>query len=221
MTYTDGHADSTNLVAGQTDPNLVSGASRTLPDLVWDRFTANWFGQDGVGAHLGDVHVQLANVAAGRTIAAATLSDNAGQTWVYRGTGQSGYPTDFYPRPLDLVQTPGAPSAELFFSPVRDEAGQALDVGRVVREARDEREVVVRRQVEVVGRADEHAAPGGVADGGEQEAALARISHGKGDERRVQDGHTLEVQQHAGADAFLPAGVDVDGGGVHTWYLWE
>ncbi len=73
-----------------------------------------------------------------------------------------------------------------------------------------ERQVVVRREVEVVGHAQLEAALVRVAERREQEAGLAGRPDGKRDHRRVEDRDALEVDADVATPALLRTLVDLD-----------
>ena len=76
-------------------------------------------------------------------------------------------------------------------------------------DARVQRGVVVRRQVQVVRRADLVARAAGVADGRVEEAALAAVVDREAEIRQVQERHIAEA--HGGVARHTDAGFLVDG----------
>jgi glycosyltransferase involved in cell wall biosynthesis len=122
--YASGKTDSTSVVAGATDPARRMPPVQ-LPRPIAHTIDARWLGQDGAaGGSRGDVHVSLARIPAGRSIAAAVLSDPVGELWVYQAAQAIPAGTDGSPLRLQ----PGADPtrAELFFAPVRDESATRL-----------------------------------------------------------------------------------------------
>jgi hypothetical protein len=128
MTYAHGRKDSTTVLAGPTEPSRRMPAIR-LPEPIAHSMTARWLGQDRApGARPGDVHLTLAGIPSGRSIAAAALGDAVKGYWVYRARpGDSGaIPPAGDEAPL-LLQAGADPArADLFFAPERDETGAML-----------------------------------------------------------------------------------------------
>ena len=120
--YASGKTDAVTVVAGPTDP--ASAMPAPAPVAITWAGAAAWLGQDGRDpAIAGAVHVALAGLPAGRTIVAATLSDEAGGAWAY-GAGTPAI--DPNALPLAVNQPAGATNADLFFAPDRDETGSIL-----------------------------------------------------------------------------------------------
>src|SRR5690606_9769046 len=86
-------------------------------------------------------------------------------------------------------------------------------VSALADDAGHQRQVVVGRQVEVVGQLEVDAAVVGPADGGQKEARLAPVVDGELAPRYVEQGHAEEVEggTAGGADALLLVDVDAAG----------
>lgn len=125
--YDDGTTDTVFVPAGSTDPGMPSsGSSAPLPAINWGTIAATWLGQDGQGSGLGDVHVRIAGLPGDRSVAGVSLGDLAGYSWVRREGAPTNFYSDPYARPLSLSHDGGATTADLYFSPVRDESGSSL-----------------------------------------------------------------------------------------------
>lgn len=122
MVYANDKADQTQVTAGACDP------ARGVPPppmfvLQPNAITARWLGQDGRDiTGRGDIHVALAGLPAGRTVIGATLSDPCGGLWQWQATGTPSGDA----LPLAFVPSPAHPTADLYFPPYRDEAGDML-----------------------------------------------------------------------------------------------
>ena len=75
-------------------------------------------------------------------------------------------------------------------------------------------EVVVRREIEVVGYLQLEAVASRMTEAREQQSALAFIADGKGDIGRVENGHVLDAHGHTVRGAFLCLGIDVERRGL-------
>ena len=127
IVYTDGKSDVATVTAGSVDPALRVPSSAPI-EVSWGTIGANWVGQDGLNPlGLGDVHVTVSGLPAGRSVVSATLSDEARANWVYQANrGSSGW-VDPFGRPLAFRRSTTDPSrADLGFSPIRDETGGTL-----------------------------------------------------------------------------------------------
>jgi hypothetical protein len=123
LTYADGKTDSATVRCGRSDPRLRMPTPPT-PRLTFLNLAARWLGQDGSHVTgIGDVHVALERLPAGRPVVAAALSNSARGTWLYRRDDRVTFDSDPYPLPLSLVPREGSSQAELYFPPQRDEAG--------------------------------------------------------------------------------------------------
>ena len=126
VTYASGKTDSAAVVAGPTDPALAMPAPAPVA-IHWTGTSALWAGQDGRDpAIAGAVHVALTGLPAGRTVVAATISDEAGGAWAYRAGNPTIPAADPNAQPLAVNQAAGAMAADLFFAPIRDESGATL-----------------------------------------------------------------------------------------------
>jgi len=126
VTYAGGKTDTATLIAGRTDPGLRLPAPAPVA-IDWNGASARWAGQDGRDPAIpGAVHVALAGLPAGRTVVAATISDEVGGAWAYRAGNPANPAVDPDARPLALNQAAGATAADLFFAPIRAESGAIL-----------------------------------------------------------------------------------------------
>lgn len=132
IVYTDGKSDITTVIAGAADPGLKMPSP--APTVVtWGTIRASWLGQDGLNfTGLGDVHLTVSGLPAGRSVVSATLSDEARSNWTYQSiSGSSGW-VDPFARRLAFQRSATDPSrADLGFSPIRDETGSMMTL-RVV-----------------------------------------------------------------------------------------
>ncbi len=121
VNYDDGTSDGVTIAGGTADPNLWMPA---------DAMALGWDGQDGHdlagdGPDVGpdgiqDAHVTLGNLQAGSAIVSATLTSSSGQSWSF-GTNPA------LRENAELVRTSSAATtADLFFDPIVDLAGQSL-----------------------------------------------------------------------------------------------
>lgn len=126
VVYTDGTFDQTTLPAGLTDPGAAMPAPAPV-SLVWNDFSATWSGQDGRNTSTsGYVHVALAGLPASSTIVSARLSDAANTAWFYSAQGIPDLLNGG--GALGLVRAANSTSADIFFAPVRNEAGSTLTI---------------------------------------------------------------------------------------------
>ena len=132
VAYADGKSNTTTLTAGATNPSLPMPAAATTP-VVWNVIRPSWVGQDGldlVGA--GDVHVAVSGLPAGRAVASAVLSDEAGMDWEYTAPGASNPAADPSAQPLGLRAGADPSGLDLTFPPGRDETGSTLTLTLVL-----------------------------------------------------------------------------------------
>jgi hypothetical protein len=126
IVYANGKTDSSKVVAGASNPGLLMPAPPTLP-VLRSGPSAAWLGQDGQGPGSGDVHATLASLPAGLSVIAAELTDAVGGTWIEQTSAARTFYGDPYALPLTLNRTSAdAPTADLFFPPIRSETGSAL-----------------------------------------------------------------------------------------------
>jgi hypothetical protein len=125
--YASGKTDTATVRAGPTDGSRRM-APVPMPQPIVHAISARWLGQDRApGANPGDVHVALTGIPAGRTIAAAALSDAVRGYWVYRSRqGDPALPATYDEGPLVLRQGSDPSRADLFFAPLRDESDRKL-----------------------------------------------------------------------------------------------
>jgi hypothetical protein len=132
--YGSGKPDTLAVRAGATDPARPMPAVR-LPQPIAHTMSARWLGQDrAAGGGPGDVHIALAGIAPGRSIAAAALGDGVRGYWVYRGAkaGPAAIAPGSEEIPLTLRPGDDPARADLFFAPVRDESGRTLTLRLVL-----------------------------------------------------------------------------------------
>ncbi len=118
--YADGTTSQSTVTAGHTNPTLAMPAQATV-SVTWGTLSAQWLGQDGftlIGP--GDVHLALAGIPSGRTVASATLSDQTDDDWSYSSTA------DPSAMRLGFHIGTNATQANLAFPPVVDETGATL-----------------------------------------------------------------------------------------------
>ncbi|MBX6315253.1 MAG: hypothetical protein IRY99_20430, partial [Isosphaeraceae bacterium] len=99
------------------------------PTPTWrSGISAQWLGQDGSRVFgPGDVHVVVAGLPTGRTITAATLSDQVTGSWVFRQDPWDGsYYADPYAMPLAAMTSTDPTQADLAFPPYIDESGATM-----------------------------------------------------------------------------------------------
>jgi hypothetical protein len=129
INYADGSIDQTTLTAGAADPSLRMPPP--VPTVVsWPGLGSTWLGQDGQDpTAMGQVHVALTGLPAGRTVVSAALSDDAHALWAY-SAARTPNPNAM---PLTLVPSSSvAGAADLFFQPQRNEAGATLTLTLVL-----------------------------------------------------------------------------------------
>lgn len=121
VSYAGGKTDRATVASGRADPSLRMPPPAPVR-VVATRLTPSWKGQDGVaGSNPGDVHIALSGLPAGRSIAAAALSDAVRGFWVFRANDRVAFTSDPDARPLVLRRGPDPTQADLFFPPYRDE----------------------------------------------------------------------------------------------------
>lgn len=126
VVYADDKVDQTTLTAQPTDPAL-SMSWPAAPTLEWGLVQVAWLGQDGLWlSGRGDVHLAVSGIPAGRTVAAAMLSNQAGVAWYQARPGSGLSTTDPNVRPLGFRAGAGPDRIDLGFGPVRDETGAML-----------------------------------------------------------------------------------------------
>ncbi|WP_406696052.1 hypothetical protein V5E97_34165 [Singulisphaera sp. Ch08] len=132
VVYTDGKSDEMTVVAGSSDPGLRI-PSQVPAVVTWGTIGAGWVGQDGFNPlALGDVHVAVSGLPAGRSVVSATLSDEARSNWGFQANpGSSGWVDPFARRLTFQRSTTDASRADIGFSPIRDETGSTMTL-RVV-----------------------------------------------------------------------------------------
>ncbi len=124
--YGNDKTDSTDVSAGPMNPTQSVTPPQPTQLAPLD-LKATWGPQSSAADTRGFVQVQLENLPT-NGVAAAALSDPAGETWVYRGSGGDGFDVASYPQPL-VWQVGARPSqATLLFPPVRDESDAKLDL---------------------------------------------------------------------------------------------
>jgi hypothetical protein len=134
LTYANGQTDSTTVVAGKTDPRRPLPRVR-LPQPVADAIQARWQGQDRHDhAGPGSVHLTLTGIPAGRSIAAAALSDAVRGSWVFRAPGAdaSAIARSDEEAPLILRTNEDRTRSDLYFAPSRDESDRVLSLRLVL-----------------------------------------------------------------------------------------
>jgi hypothetical protein len=134
VVYETGRIDTTQIVAGTTNPGLGVAAPTPLPPRR-SGTSAAWLGQVPTVVtssvdHRGWAALAVDNLPAGRSVVGATLAD-AVTSWVYRAAGQSStsYYGDPYALPLAFQADASNPARGLLaFPPVRDESGAVLSL---------------------------------------------------------------------------------------------
>ncbi len=123
VAYESDKKDSAVVAAGRTDPKLAMHRG-DLPKVTYATIGTRWLGQDGAaGGSRGDVHLALSGLPSRRPVA-VVLSDSVRGIWAFRaGSGPS---IDIEADALPLVFQPKGATADLFFSPVRDESKSSL-----------------------------------------------------------------------------------------------
>jgi hypothetical protein len=132
VNYANGKSDSTEVVAGPTDPTLRMPAPAPV-NVTENAFNVTWLGQDGLDVTgPGDVHLAVAGIPAGRTVVAAQLTDGTLTSWDYGTAGLSLQDGNASPLPLGFRPNPSDPTqADVDFPPIRDES-QAIMTLRLV-----------------------------------------------------------------------------------------
>ena len=127
VVYANGKVDSTSVVAGVTDPRLRATSPAPYQATTLGA-TSTWLGQDGIDlAGLGDVHVAIDGLSAGRSVASAVLGDGVAGTWTFQADGQPAPYADPFALPLAVRADPSRPGhLDLAFPPIRPEAGTTL-----------------------------------------------------------------------------------------------
>jgi hypothetical protein len=120
INYSDGTSDGVTIAGGSADPNLwmPSGAMA----LGWDGQDGHDLSGDGPGVGpdgIQDAHLTLANLQAGSAIVSATLTSSSGQSWAF-GTNPA------LRANAELVRPSSSTTADLFFDPLANLAGQSL-----------------------------------------------------------------------------------------------
>lgn len=132
VTYADGKTDRTTVVAGHADPNLAESGPPSVA-VAWNVVHAHWLGQDGMNLlGPGDVHLALDGIPAGRSVAAATLSDQDGLDWTYVKPGSGAAAPDASAGPLGFRAGADSTRADVAFQPGRDETGATLTLTLVL-----------------------------------------------------------------------------------------
>jgi hypothetical protein len=128
VAYQSEKQDKAVVTAGRCDPKLAMPRA-SLPMLASLALTSRWLGQDGAGASAGapgDVHVALSGLPAGKAIAAAVLTDPVRGVWVFRPSDRTRLDIEPGAAPLGFRRGVGTGSADLYFSPCRDESNMNL-----------------------------------------------------------------------------------------------
>ena len=126
VTYGDGKTDFTSLTLGHTNPTLAMPAPSPV-SLNWTKLQGTWIGQDGLNlSGSGDVHLAIDGIPNGRTVASATLNDQAGTAWTYISPGATASQADPFAMTLAFKSSAVAGRADLTFPPVRSETGETL-----------------------------------------------------------------------------------------------
>jgi hypothetical protein len=118
IAYANGRIDRLALTGGRSDPKLRMPRVE-LPALLPETIEARWLGQD---AKRGEVRVALRGLPSGRTPGAAVLSNGVQGQWIFRNGGRVKLDPRPWEMPLGLRPGKEPGTAELTFTPFRDEA---------------------------------------------------------------------------------------------------
>ncbi len=121
VTYANGKGDLVSVVAGRVDPKLRTRLA-ALPKVETLPLTARWNGQDATG----DVRVTLGGLPANRKLAAVVLSDGVRGVWAFKADPAAKIDIQEDAAPLAFRVGTNRTTAELTFSPVRNETGATL-----------------------------------------------------------------------------------------------
>ncbi|WP_165068489.1 right-handed parallel beta-helix repeat-containing protein [Paludisphaera rhizosphaerae] len=140
--YTNDTGDRASIAAGKFDPRRKA-AEPPAPTVVVAEAQVKWLGQDG-GNDPGDVHVAVTGVDVPRDLVAATLADGSIGSWSFRVGGDDPFRNASGWVGTDpMIVKPGgrAGTLDVFFPPIRDEAGASFSLRLI---ARDGRSTVIR-----------------------------------------------------------------------------
>jgi hypothetical protein len=128
LVYESDKSDTALVPAARTDPKLAM-PKLVVPKLASATIDSRWLGQDGADVTgPGDVHLMLSGLPTSKPIVAAVLSDAIRGTWVYQASDR--VKIDVEPEAARLAVRPGSSrgSADLFFSPYRDESKTPMTI---------------------------------------------------------------------------------------------
>ena len=126
LTYENGKKDSATVTCGRSDPKLTMRAL-PVPRLSELTVTSRWLGQDGGSATgPGDVHIALSGLSPTKSVAAAVLSDSVRGVWVFRAGDRPALDVEAGALPLGFRRGTTRTTADLVFSPIRNETNTPL-----------------------------------------------------------------------------------------------
>jgi hypothetical protein len=126
LTYENGKKDSATVTCGRSDPKLAMPAL-PVPRLSTLTVTSRWLGQNGGSATgPGDVHIALSGLSPTKSVAAAVLSDSVRGVWVFRAGDRPALDVEAGALPLGFRRGTTRSTADLDFSPIRNETNTPL-----------------------------------------------------------------------------------------------